>query len=736
MSILGKFSSKMAAAAGRWILKSGFPASWFPRGLDAFGGASLENPMEKSAWVLRAIKKVSGPIAAVECCFSANGQEVELPNVSALLKNPINDPSFSFSDLVEASVGWRKLKGECFWILGDDSLLPFKNAAGSLSKIIVARPDRMREVVESGELIGWVYTSNRGAVNLLPEQVIQSKNWNPYNQFRGLAEYLAAQTAAEADLLAGTFAKNLMANNGDTGPYIVAKSGVPSDAQREQIIADLKAKRAAQLRGDFRPMFLTGDITVTDPAIKSADASFIGQRISNRQEIAAAFGVPPSMFEVKATYSIGSASDYYQLISDTCLPESVKIAAMIEQLILRLTGLVVSVEFDWDDHPVMQEVRKERLGSVDVLWNKGMPLEKISDYLRLDLPEFPGWEKSYLPFSVSPASESSEAASDLAEADHVEPDVEPDSSSPVLAAIRSLQNLRAAKSLPLETSNLKLETCSCGCSPEDSAIELKGRPAAEIALWKSGMADRRATIKALESKFNRVLMRARAETLRKLSALGSKSVVKSAADEVLFDLVQFAKELNLAFKPVLSDALKSAGTQVFNELNKPEVWSLPDPRALEFLATRENKITGASETIFEQIRGVIEDGLDAGTPMEQVIDAVKAEFNGISDKRAKMIAMTETSSAYGFGRHEAMKAAKVQWKKWLTSANQNVRPSHRAMNGQIVPIYEPFVVVSPKGDVDSVMHPGDPSGAAWNVINCHCVEVASAQGPEGEVELA
>jgi hypothetical protein len=41
-----------------------------------------------------------------------------------------------------------------------------------------------------------------------------------------------------------------------------------------------------------------------------------------------------------------------------------------------------------------------------------------------------------------------------------------------------------------------------------------------------------------------------------------------------------------------------------------------------------------------------------------------------------------------------------------------------------------FVVTNDNGATDEIMHPGDPDGEPWNVINCHCVEIASATGPE------
>jgi hypothetical protein len=79
------------------------------------------------------------------------------------------------------------LAGESFWILDDLSLVPYPEERGKLSPLIVARPDRMRHICSQGKLVGWEY---KDAANntwpLLPEQVIQWKNPNPYNEYRGL----------------------------------------------------------------------------------------------------------------------------------------------------------------------------------------------------------------------------------------------------------------------------------------------------------------------------------------------------------------------------------------------------------------------------------------------------------------------------------------------------------------------------------------------------------------------
>jgi SPP1 gp7 family putative phage head morphogenesis protein len=619
----------------------------------------------------------------------------------------------TWSDFIEASVGWLRLAGEAFWILPDDAMVPFPAARGGNRKLIVARPDRMRHVVTGGELKGWVFTDGSGRqISLTPEQVIHLKQWNPYDQWRGLGQFEAAAMAAESDYLAGRFARNLMANNGDTGPYVVVKSGVASPEQREQLLADLRAKRAAQIRGDFRPIIVGGDIAIEDPKVRTVDAAYLSGRIENRHEIYVAMGVPPSMADVKAAYSIGSASDFYQLILNACLPCGDKICDGLDRVALMFTGQALKSYLDWDEHPVMQEVRKERLNSIDALWTKGMPLAEISEYLSLGLPRFAGDDVGYLPFGVAPTNQILSPTEDPAMGEAQDTD-------PVQEMVRALKRRTAIVD----------SICECGCSLAAEDIDTK-RDAKEVAQWRDLMAKRRATMKAFEARFNRELMKARAETLRKIESENGKllrAIGKAVAADFVFSLDGFTKGLTAAMRNVAANALQTAGDQLMKEIGKDDPWKMPPAKALEFLNERENRIAGASESVFEQVKSSIDEGLRNGDTMAELAARVRGEFNNISDSRAWTIAATETSACYGVARQEAMKSAGIKMKRWLTSGNSNVRAAHRIMNGTVVPVDESFLVIDPKsGESDQVQHPGDSNGAAWNVINCHCVSVAEA----------
>lgn len=372
---------------------------------DAVGGEHLYHPYKQSAWVQRAIKKISGPISAVDLEFLLDGRAHHDEALAAFWESPAMDGSgpMSRADFIEASVGWLKLEGEFFWILDDSWLLPFPRQ-GKMSPLIIARPDHMRHIVKDGYVTGWDYVAGDGRhVVLLPEQVIHGKMWNPYDRYRGCSEMHAARDAAESDFMAGKFNRNLMANNGDQGVFVVARNGLPTDEQRQMIVDQLREKRELAQRGQFRAVFLAGDVEVQDPRVQTPDQAFINVRMQNRHEVFVAMGVPPSMADVRASYSIGSASDWFMLITETCIPAGERLCQAISRAARRQTGLNLTAAFDWDEHPVMQAVRRERVDAAQKYFQMGVPMRVLNDYLSLGLPSFPGWETSYVPSKVNPA---------------------------------------------------------------------------------------------------------------------------------------------------------------------------------------------------------------------------------------------------------------------------------------------------------------------------------------------
>jgi hypothetical protein len=675
------------------------------------GGAGLENnqlrrPLAQSVWVMSAISKVAEPICAVPMEFKmmdADGSEK--PYVNPALKAFWTKPAKGLSrdEFLRASVGWWNLKGEVFYILDDSWLL----RTATKSPLIVAKPSEMREVVEDGELIGWEWTQANGKRQLLiPDQVIQVKRWNPDNKWRGLSKMEAAMIAAEADYLQGVFSANLARNNGDQGVFVIAKGNMPTEEQQKQIIMMLREKREAARRGELRPAFLAGDIEIKDPLIQTPDADFVAQRMGNRHEIYIAFGVPPSMADVVASYSIGAASDRYILIEDTCMPLAKTLGDTYAEISLRYLRMdpatPLSCAFNFSKHSVMAQARLEMLGAADKLWAKGVPMKECNDYLGLGLPEYEGWDVGYLPINVSPVGEDEDPSQTFAENT---PPPANNGTDPADDDVQELQKIFAQRN-------------------GTAGAVAKSSEAARQRLWKKHMAQRMPSVRRYRTALNKCLAGARADMLGKLAAhhqmTGRSIVAKSGASSAfMFNLHDFAAEFKTAMDACAHETYTDAGQQLYDEIGKDDPWVSPPAKVKEFIAQRENRLKNVPQEIFNQIKRQLDAGVDAGDSIRDIAKRVSGEFDVIESGRARTIATTEVGAGYGSARDASMKAAGIKHKEWLTSGNSNVREAHAEAEGQVRAIDEPYDV-----DGEEIDFPGDPDGSAENVINCHCVSIA------------
>lgn len=665
-------------------------------------GADLKRPYAQSVWVHRAIAYIANPISSVPLLFKVDRRGgdvlIEDPALTAFWEKPALNRGgrMNRSDFVEATVGWLKLRGECFWIMDDTWL----KRGGVKSPLILARPQDMQPILGSGnELLGWRYL-DAAKINhaLIPEQVQHLKMWNPYDEIRGLSEWEAAKIAADSDYAAGVFAKNLMANNGDRGPYVIGKNGMASTEQVEQITAMLRQKRDLSRRGDFRPVFLTGDIEVKEPGLQAVDAAYVSQRLENRHEIFLAFGVPPSFADVVASYSVGSASDRFKLIEETCMPLAAKIADAMEAVTSRFMGgnQTIFCEFDFDDHSTMQQVRRERFESATKGVDRGMPWRVAGEYFRLDLPRFTGDEVGRIPFNLTPIE--GEAP--------VDPSADPATSDPVEELFELFRNAPQ----PV-------------CKTAEPLVQTRAAEA-----WAKIHQKRTPWEKRFASRFRRHLNDARNRTLAKIGAANNPmgASVKTSALDLIFDLAPWLSEFVGGMTEISRSAMEAAGLELWtDELGRDDALTMPAAETLLALQQRENLLAGAGTKIWEEVRSELQDGITKGETMDELAKRIRVAFKGIDEGRAMTIATTETTVAYEVGRDMTFKAAGVQWTQWLVSGLGNSRHSHQAADKQIREMGTPFDVGG-----FQLMFPGDPTAPPQEVINCNCVRIAVA-GPDG-----
>jgi hypothetical protein len=92
---------------------------------------------------------------------------------------------------------------------------------------------------------------------------------------------------------------------------------------------------------------------------------------------------------------------------------------------------------------------------------------------------------------------------------------------------------------------------------------------------------------------------------------------------------------------------------------------------------------------------------------------------GISwSARMKRDARTSITGLWNDIALAGMLAASLPEKMWITRHDERVRDEHRAADGQIVPIDQPFIV-----DGFALKYPGDRSAPIHLTVNCRCVVV-------------
>lgn len=142
------------------------------------------------------------------------------------------------------------------------------------------------------------------------------------------------------------------------------------------------------------------------------------------------------------------------------------------------------------------------------------------------------------------------------------------------------------------------------------------------------------------------------------------------------------------------------------------------------LARTRNLMVRTPDEVYQQIIRQLAEGVAAGETVEMQAARVRHILNVTGTEnwpaRARTVAVTEVHRAYNFGALAASMRVQEQInrrirKQWLSRDDRVTRPAHRRADGQLRAVSQPFRVGG-----EALMAPGDPSGSAWNVINCRC----------------
>lgn len=139
----------------------------------------------------------------------------------------------------------------------------------------------------------------------------------------------------------------------------------------------------------------------------------------------------------------------------------------------------------------------------------------------------------------------------------------------------------------------------------------------------------------------------------------------------------------------------------------------------------DKSVRPISQTTRDWVLRRISEGVEQGKGAQEIARWIMEGEDNIKflKYQALRIVRTETVRAANVG---AMKAGEsgpfVTIKEWIAAHDDRTRHSHRRVDGEVTEFSEPFS--------NGLMQPGDPKGAAEEIINCRCTVAVKAKRDE------
>lgn len=183
---------------------------------------------------------------------------------------------------------------------------------------------------------------------------------------------------------------------------------------------------------------------------------------------------------------------------------------------------------------------------------------------------------------------------------------------------------------------------------------------------------------------------------------------------------KFEQAVYDAFMPLFDQAGKSETIGI----NPEAKWEQENKAAAKFAKKLKKLVPAMNQTSADHMLRSFKRAIETGkTPVERAVlvkevskQAASGEEGPFSMTRAVTVSRTLSTAAANGGKLEGWKqSGLVKKKRWRAANNKRTRKDHREANGQTVDIDKPFRVGGEK-----LMHPGDPSGSAKQIVHCRC----------------
>jgi len=671
-------------------------------------GQQVAEGYGKNVIVYRCVQEVARSAAAVKPILyrkMPNGDLQELNDTE--FNKVLRRPNFrqSYEEFLESNVSYFMLGGNAYF------QMITVDGGRRVKEMWPLRPDMVAPVERQGKLEAYRVTTNMGTTDFPVDpitgacEIVHIKTWNPSNQWKGMSPLQAAALSTDIHNATSIWNKSLLDNGAQPSGALVmaaAQGGVPTQ-MTEQEISHLKEELEISHSGSGnvgRPMLLTGGLDWKPMGLSPKDMDFLNSRNTTAREIALAFGVPPMLLGIPGdnTYSNQREARLW-FTTDTVLPVvGLMFGGINAFLEARYPGLNLFLGYDEDTISALSPRREE-------LWDR----VNKSEFLTLNE------KREALGYEIMPGMggtivfvDDGKVPVDIAAQGPVSPtallpaaeDPPVPVGKPTLRVVKSIQAEIEVGSVYEETEKKYAGVVKS----RDQEIEARLRltEAAELAFKGRVQRNLRNTMKDVVA------------VLRTGTSAG--------VEEAIFNQQEALEEVLRAGHYAIAEIMAKRFLKTLKSYKLPierkdllgNFWSRVQPFVEAHVA---RQVTNISDTTRKQVQTAIAEGLIAGLGYDAIATLVQAFLTESSASRALTIAATEAHTASSYSAQAAAQSVGTEMEReWAAAGGDRTRPSHREADGQKRSMEEPFTVGR-----SSLMYPGDPRGAAAEIINCRCV---------------
>lgn len=581
--------------------------------------------------------------------------------------------------LIQHTLSSLALHGNAIWHLSRGN-----SRSRTPLAIYPLRPELCSIISHDGDVEGYMYMRDSANPEVYPaEDIFHCRNYSPTSDMWGMADLEALEVTVNTDRQAALTNYNFLLNGATPSHAILAKGSLTED-QRKQL-RDGWTQLQSGAKNAGRVVTLSGtEFEIIPLGTTPREAQYLELRKLNREEICAAFQVPPSIVGIfeYANYA-NSREQRRQFWSDTIKPRlSLLQSAINEQSALfNFDSDREYVDFDLSDVEALQPEYTTMAQAGSLLIGSGQwTVDEVREKL----------------WSMPPKQVDEEPPQSPQDAPEAPPEDEEEETPAEDAEKLTLP--------PLWRKQAK---------DEDE------REARRKSTWEAQQAFQQPWIERMGEIVSEVYRDLADEVIANIEADLAKGykATEPPLDTILFSVDEAGKVLAQRLVPEEFEAYLAAGRHVIDLFNLGIDWEADSSTAQAFYAQKDLLVRTLPETYHEQIRGTIMNVLENGEPLQSAIDAIETmyqeQYGDANTPGAKRIAETEMCGAYNIASEDAYEEAGVEYHEWLHSfAAAHPRETHIAAHGEVVKIGEPFS--------NGLMYPHDPAADAEETINCGC----------------